>query len=306
MSNSENSRKNAKWDQYITRALLKLCMEEIRKSGKPGIAYKAKKWEEIREDFGKQTNRDYTVKQLKNRMDNLRTDWVTWKQLKGKETGLGWNNQSGTIEADATWWDAKINENSKYAKFRYNGLEFHDELEFIFGETVATSQDAWTPAMSLPSESGGRNTTPDVLHQVMESDDDDFNLEDDVSPMENNQLKKKRKVTQDHNGKVTIGKGKVGSATAMRKSLDRLVEAAENHNEVEKDEIAATSHVHGKYSIPNCIEVLKSVKEEGLLTDRQFNYALELLTVSENRVIFMSLIDSMEALVGWIKFKYVE
>ena len=41
-------------------------------------------------------------------MDNLRNEWTLWKQLKGKETSLGWNHETGTIEADATWWEAKI------------------------------------------------------------------------------------------------------------------------------------------------------------------------------------------------------
>jgi len=43
-----------------------------------------------------------------NRMETLRTDWTTWKQVIGKETGLGWNHQIGNIDANASWWDAKI------------------------------------------------------------------------------------------------------------------------------------------------------------------------------------------------------
>ncbi|KAK2355542.1 L10-interacting MYB domain-containing protein [Trifolium repens] len=120
-------------------------MDEIRKCGKPGIGFKQKKWEEIREEFNQRAKKNYNQKQLRNRMDSLRMDWTTWKQLIGKETGLGWNHQTGNIDADPSWWDAKIRENVKYSKFRYQGLEFHDELEFIFGETVATSQCQWTP-----------------------------------------------------------------------------------------------------------------------------------------------------------------
>jgi hypothetical protein len=56
------------------------------KCGKPGIAVRNKKWEEIYEAFNKDANKNYTKKQLKNIMDNLRMDWTTWKQLMGKET----------------------------------------------------------------------------------------------------------------------------------------------------------------------------------------------------------------------------
>lgn len=68
----------------------------------------------------------------------MRDNWSTWKQLLRSETGLGWNPQTGAIDAHATWWDAKIRENPNYKKFRYQGLEHHDELQFIFGDTVAT------------------------------------------------------------------------------------------------------------------------------------------------------------------------
>ncbi|XP_057457424.1 uncharacterized protein LOC130748255 [Lotus japonicus] len=190
-----------------------------------------------------------------------------------------------------------MHENPKYGKFRYQGLEFHDELDFIFGEAVATSQDAWTPAMSVPIETCPENATPNMPHEVIESDNDDFNLEGDYSPVENTQPKKKRKVSQDNKNKVTMSKGKAGTATAMRKSLERLVEAAENHNEAEKEEIPATSHVRGQYSIPECIQVLKSLKEERRLDRRQYSYALELLRDYQNRVILMSLTDSTADLV---------
>jgi hypothetical protein len=89
---SENFEK-AKWNiSSDTKTLQDLCMDEIRKCGKPGIGFKHKKWEEIREEFNKRANRKYNQKQLRNRMDNLRMDWTTWKQLIGKETGLGWNS----------------------------------------------------------------------------------------------------------------------------------------------------------------------------------------------------------------------
>jgi hypothetical protein len=55
-----------------------------------------------------------------------------------------------------------MQENVKYAKFRYQSLEFRDELEFIFGESVATSQYQWTPALGIPSESNIKNTTTNV------------------------------------------------------------------------------------------------------------------------------------------------
>jgi hypothetical protein len=182
-------------------------------------------------------------------------------------------------------------ENAKYAKFRYQGLEFRDDLDFIYGETVATTQCQWTPALGVPLEFDGKNTIDGVSLENLESDDDDVVL------VENTQSKKKRKASPDMGEKGTRGKAKVGTATTMRNTFERLVQAAESHNEVEKAGIEATSHVHGQYSIPDCVKILKSVKEDGLLDGQQFSYALEMLKDESNRIILMSLKDSTNALV---------
>jgi len=92
--------------------------------------------------------------------------------------------------------------------------------------------------------------------------------------MENNQSRKKRKVSPGMGEKVTKGKTKVGTTTTMQNTFERLVQATEGHNEIEKVEIAATSYVHGQYSIPGCVTTWKSVREEGHLNGRQFCYAL--------------------------------
>ncbi|XP_045816045.1 uncharacterized protein LOC123909273 [Trifolium pratense] len=302
---SENFEK-AKWNIPLdTKILLDLCMDEIRKCGKPGTGFKHKKWEEIREEFNKRANRKYNQKQLRNRMDTLRTDWTTWKQLIAKETGLGWNHATGNIDADPSWWEAKIRENVKYAKFRYQGLEFRDEMEFIFGEAVATSQYQWTPALGVPSESNINNTTTNVPDEIIESDDSGYN-DEDLTLVENTQFKKKRKIVSNMGEKAAKGRAKVGTTLAMRKTFERLVEAAEDHNDVEKAGIAATSHVHGQYSIPDCVKLLKKAKDEGFLNSQQFSYALEMLKDEQNRVLLISLKESKDDLVEWILYKYAE
>ncbi|KEH19292.1 hypothetical protein MTR_8g446440 [Medicago truncatula] len=228
-------------------------------------------------------------------METLRTDWTTWKQLIGKETGLRWNHQIGNIDVD---------ENVKYAKFRYQGLEFHDELKIIFGDAMATSQRQWSPALGVPFDCSGKNTTTDVPQEIIDSDDSEFDIGDHFSPMENTQPKKKRKVSPAIGEKVTKGKAKVGTTTTMRRTFERLVEAAEGHNEVEKAQIAATSHVHGEYSILDCVKLLKSAKDDGFLNGQQFSHALEMLKDEQNRVLLVTLKDSKDDLVEWILYNY--
>ncbi|KAI9111132.1 hypothetical protein K1719_017743 [Acacia pycnantha] len=206
---------NARWDPYTTKNLLEICVKEIRISGKPGVSFKARRWEVVVDEFNKRANKNYNQKQLKNRLDNLKLDWTTWKQLLGKETGLGWNHETGTIVADDTWWEAKIKDNGKYVRFRYQGLEFREELEIIFGETVATSQRSWTPATGAPSEDSSIKTNPTIPKEIDEYDEEETNLDEDASHMVNNQLKRKKIASETMSKKLAKGKQKSGIATSM-------------------------------------------------------------------------------------------
>ena len=38
----------------------------------------------------------------------MRPKWMLWKNLKSKETGLGWEHKKGTVNASDEWWSAKI------------------------------------------------------------------------------------------------------------------------------------------------------------------------------------------------------
>jgi len=112
-----------------------------------------------------------------------------------------------------------MHENVKNPKFRFQDLEFRDELEFMHGNAVATSQHQWIPALGVPFESNGQNTTTNVPQEIIDSDVSEFNIGDHFSPVKNIQPKKQRKVSPDIREKVTKGKAKVGTTTTMRKYL---------------------------------------------------------------------------------------
>ncbi|KAI9077784.1 hypothetical protein K1719_040270 [Acacia pycnantha] len=222
---ASKEKRNARWDRCTTKKLLEICVKEIHISGKPGVSFKARRWEVVVDEFNKRANKNYNQKQLKNRLDNLKLDWTTWKQLLGKETD--WD---GTMRqnycSDDTWWEAKIKDNSKYARFRYQGLEFREELEIIFGETVATSQRSWTPATGAPSEDSSIKTNPTIPKEIDEYDEEETNLDEDASHMVNNQLKRKKIASEAMSKKLAKGKQKSGIATSMLKTLDRMANAA--------------------------------------------------------------------------------
>jgi len=109
----------------------------------------------------------------------------------------------------------------------------------------------------VPFESNGKNTTTFVLQEIIDSDDSKFDIGDHFSPVKNTQPKKQRKVYPFIGQKVTKEKAMVGTTITMRKIFEWLAEASDGHNEVEKAQIVATSHVHGHDSIPDCVKLLK-------------------------------------------------
>ncbi|XP_017981015.1 PREDICTED: uncharacterized protein LOC108663037 [Theobroma cacao] len=192
----------------------------------------------------------------------------------GKETGLGWNHETGTIEADATLWEAKIKVNPTYARFRYQGLEHADELEFIFGDTVTTSQNAWTLAIGIPIEDNIRSTNLTSLQDNVEFDVEEFNCDEDDGPIVNTQMNRKKMMLEEMEKKVAKGKAKIGTAASLQRILERLCEVAESHNTIESAEISMSSQAIGQYSIPECVRAMKSLQNEGRLSADEFNFAL--------------------------------
>ncbi|XP_061371894.1 uncharacterized protein LOC133314427 [Gastrolobium bilobum] len=166
------------------KILLEICIKEINASGKPGIAFGAKRWE----------------------VDNV-----------------------------------------KYARFRHQGLEFWEELEIIFGEIVATSQHAWTPAMSVPIEDSAINITLTIPEEIAEYEDEESNPDENASPIVNNQLKRKQMASEAMTKKMANGKQKSGIAGSMLKTLERMTNATESHNAVEAAEMSQTSEISGKW-----------------------------------------------------------
>ncbi|KAI9186111.1 hypothetical protein LWI28_013893 [Acer negundo] len=91
------------WDTDSVALYFDLCIVEIEVGRRPGIHFTKLGWDNLIVNFNKATGREYSKLQLKNKWDALKNDWKLWKQLIGKETGLGWNAQFKTIDAPDDW-----------------------------------------------------------------------------------------------------------------------------------------------------------------------------------------------------------
>ncbi|KAK2633773.1 hypothetical protein Ddye_028565 [Dipteronia dyeriana] len=85
-----------------------LCIKEVEQGHRPGTHFTKVGWDNLVKNFNKTTGNEYNKVQLKNRWDTLKSDWKLWRDLIGKETGLGWNAKLKTIDALEEWWHRKL------------------------------------------------------------------------------------------------------------------------------------------------------------------------------------------------------
>ncbi|XP_050261228.1 L10-interacting MYB domain-containing protein-like [Quercus robur] len=103
-----------------------------------GAAFSPKVWTILVTKFCDETGLNYDKDQLKSRWDVLKIDWRVWEQLNSHDTGLGWDAVKGKINASDDWWDRKLKEIPKAAKFRQKGPQNLEQLERMFRDVAAT------------------------------------------------------------------------------------------------------------------------------------------------------------------------
>ncbi|XP_021800027.1 L10-interacting MYB domain-containing protein-like [Prunus avium] len=129
-----SSRATATWNSHNIVIFCDLCIKEVEAGRRPGTHFNKDGWENLKLNFKKETGHEYGKVQLKNKWDALKIEWKLWKELVGKETGLGWNPSKGTVDASDEWWTNKIQINPDYGKLRKKGIspEMEEKLDRMF------------------------------------------------------------------------------------------------------------------------------------------------------------------------------
>ncbi|KAK9267824.1 hypothetical protein L1049_010260 [Liquidambar formosana] len=161
----------ANWDAKAHDIWVDVFVAEVRAGNRTGTTFSRQGWKNLVANFNAATGRDYDRKQLKNRLDTVRKDWVLWEFLLGKETGLGWDSERQTVAADDEWWEKKIQMNPEVAKFRIKGLDHCHKLDEIYRPVTATGARAWAPTSgelppmyeNCPTENDGLLAFPMIL-----------------------------------------------------------------------------------------------------------------------------------------------
>ncbi|XP_038715073.1 L10-interacting MYB domain-containing protein-like [Tripterygium wilfordii] len=152
----ENSQTDkANWDASLTKAFIDICVD--------------------RQKAGDRPNTHFT-----------KEEWRLWEKLLIGETGLGWDPIRQTVLADNEWWERKIKQNKKCAKFRNHGIKNKDELNFLFGGQGATGVHAFNPSADPPTEDVAEGSQPTEqrqrgLEDLLSGDEDSTDPEYDVN-----------------------------------------------------------------------------------------------------------------------------
>ncbi|KAL6180944.1 hypothetical protein ACLB2K_047602 [Fragaria x ananassa] len=190
---------SAVWNETLVDVLCDLCIKEVEKNNRPNTHLNKDGWENVLTNFHKETD------------------------LKGKETGLGWDHRLHTIDASDESWSGKIKDNKEYAKLRKKGIHpnFEEKLDRMFKETSATATGmyAYIPGASLH------------LPESPKQGDNQQNLEESFDSDDTSHPAKRRKGNAVGKGKGVVTKpGRVGGAALSAQKIGRMCKAIESRS----------------------------------------------------------------------------
>ncbi|KAB2600368.1 hypothetical protein D8674_010639 [Pyrus ussuriensis x Pyrus communis] len=271
----------ATWNVYNISIFCDVCIKEVEAGHRPGTHFDKEGYANIRANF---------------KWDALKNEWKLWKELVGKETGLGWNSSKGTVDASKEWWNNKIQINKEYGKLRKKGIspEMEDKLDRMFLSTIATGEHAWAPSSGvLPPES-----REESVGQIDSYDEEETETMQDLRQA--SRKGKKRAANQGELQKKKVDKKgkKIGGAAKLCGQIDRLVEACETRS-------SANSLIRSLHIGSSILEVLAVVAQlPGCEPPSElWLFATCLFCSAEKREVFTTIQDP-EVQLTWLKYMF--
>ncbi|GMP50257.1 hypothetical protein CsSME_00016952 [Camellia sinensis var. sinensis] len=187
------------FDSDNTKLFLQLIIAEMEGGNRQPCGLSMAGYKNVANKFLEKTGLLHSAKQMKNKFDNLKKDWVAWKKLENAShdlTGLGYDHETGLFTAPDHWWAKMQAMNNRCAKFRSKPLEHVDLMERVYSGTTATGKHAWTPtevrdnatavtnAMDVDSGMGplSAGTPPQSGHDTVGENVVDSSLFEDAPP----------------------------------------------------------------------------------------------------------------------------
>ena len=90
-------------DEHIT-LVCKLFAQQVIKGNRPNNNLNSVGYDKVIELFKLVIGIELTRRQVKNKWDKLKPDFVAWQKLTKRQTRTGWDPSKGVIVMDDDWW----------------------------------------------------------------------------------------------------------------------------------------------------------------------------------------------------------
>ncbi|KAM0860887.1 hypothetical protein ACQ4PT_046250 [Festuca glaucescens] len=138
------SMEKATWDAHYLRFFCDICMEEVNANNRDGGCLSRKGYKNLEDKFAEKTGKRLTKKQFKNKWDSLKKEYTGWMELLNA-TGLGWDPETKTMDADNDWWQTHLQYRPEHVKFRYGPPANLTQLDVMFSKAHVTGESSAIP-----------------------------------------------------------------------------------------------------------------------------------------------------------------
>ncbi|KAF6160232.1 hypothetical protein GIB67_019001 [Kingdonia uniflora] len=294
----------ADWSQEQELFFIGLMVDKViargEKKGK-GMFSKAN-WLDTRKKYYQRWGLKYKLKAFKNKMNNLREQFKEFKKLVEGSSGLGWDPLLGNLSAPNSWWDDYIETNPKAKRFRNHCCPEYENLEVIFGGTIAIGH-----LQSASSHEINSTDEKDILNEGLAESFPPSPFS--TTPMEASPISKAPMVgtsTDNATGVDEQGRNvqhqlrtcsRTRTNNGRRRRKDNTASELSELLKMFAEASQAREELRNKYTMSECVEILDSMGP--VVEMRTYMRAIRLLQEKGWREAFICMPD--ERRKGWLQ-----
>ncbi|XP_034604868.1 uncharacterized protein [Setaria viridis] len=279
------------------RIVCEIFADEVLKGNRSSTHLSKTGYKNVIARFKERTGIEYTRKQFKNKWDKSKQDYGIWKQLKNKETGIGWDETGKNIVMSEAWWKKTAKDIKGSTRFKLKGLQNEEQLSIMFEDLRNTGDEHWSASSGIAPSSANlsRESSPIPIDDEDEADKVDSDSEpEEVTPRSVHGSKRGRGASN-----IKGKKPKTSTGHWFQEQMGKIVEMNERTT-------ASCESIARREDTSGCSiqDVMALVKNCGALPSTNEHFIASLVfTKRAEREMFMTL-DTPEERFDWLKRKY--
>ncbi|OWM89461.1 uncharacterized protein LOC116199351 [Punica granatum] len=124
------------WTEALENAFITILLEKFTRTHT--TYWKARDWEQMNKELEEQfPGTILDANKLRQKLRRLRIQYTQFTELIG-HTGVGWDETTNTVKANADVWDKFIKKNSSFKTFQNKGCKHYTSLKELFRSKTAT------------------------------------------------------------------------------------------------------------------------------------------------------------------------